>query len=282
MKFSFRRYMTPSAGSPGRASMAFPLANQKRNTAPMKTSTFLQLVAAAASAVLLTTASYAQAASGDARASWSQTTPTTTSMQESLARLAQGAGQPSESDEGQVVLARSSRGSSSAHASAGSHHAAPAHHAPPMHQQKPQRSKVAHAWNSVKKGASNLTGKRVKGAGKYTRVAGNQSVHTQANLNHFLHPSEPGAGLGPAPTGHRPTPQTNHGGGPFIHPDQYAARPTRIPGPNGGYPAGVRPRPQDPVAVRPLPPIPHASLGAGKPLGWLPPGAAPPNPPPGL
>jgi len=46
------------------------------------------------------------------------------------------------------------------------------------------KDKAKHAWNSVKKGTSNLLGKRVKG---HTKTANLHSAKGAANLHNFLH-----------------------------------------------------------------------------------------------
>jgi hypothetical protein len=56
------------------------------------------------------------------------------------------------------------------------------------------KDKVKHGWNSVKKGTSNLMGKRVKHMGKHSTRAGMQSKKGRENIVKFLH------GGGPRPT----------------------------------------------------------------------------------
>jgi hypothetical protein len=52
-------------------------------------------------------------------------------------------------------------------------------------------NKVKHGWNSVKKGTSNLMGKRVKHMGKNTNRAGMQSTKGRENIVNFLHGGKP-------------------------------------------------------------------------------------------
>jgi hypothetical protein len=49
------------------------------------------------------------------------------------------------------------------------------------------KAKMKHAWNSVKKGTSNLLGKRVKHMGKHSTRAGMQSKKGRENVVDFLH-----------------------------------------------------------------------------------------------
>jgi hypothetical protein len=49
------------------------------------------------------------------------------------------------------------------------------------------KAKMKHAWSSVKKGTSNLLGKRVKHMGKHTNRAGMQSKKGKENIVNFLH-----------------------------------------------------------------------------------------------